>query len=61
MNAAMALEWCLAHQEGYPNDKRTAIHVADWLADKALIVCATDAQVVAVNAAKDWALRVISK
>ena len=35
MNATLCLRWCHEVRHHFPNDRRTAIHTLEWLADKA--------------------------
>jgi hypothetical protein len=60
VNAALCLQWCVDYAHRFPQDLRTALHVRDWLADKAAEEAQTDSQRAAVQLARDQANALIN-
>jgi hypothetical protein len=60
VNQRLCLEWCLEYGHRFPQDYRTALHVRDWLADKALEWAWTNEERQAVSVARAAALAMIA-
>lgn len=60
MNATECLRFCHQIHGNFPNDFRTALHVLDWLADKAQTEAVTVDDFEAIEAAKEKAKELLS-
>lgn len=60
VNALLCLEWCLEYGHRFPQDRKTAMHVLDWLAEKAKDEATTEADWEAIDRAIHSAKEVVA-
>jgi hypothetical protein len=59
VNGLLCLKWCLEYGHRFPQDYRTALHVRDWLADKAAECAWNDEERTAVDVARRAAINLL--
>jgi len=52
MNSQLCLAWCIENGSRLPNDRITAQHVVDWLADKGMEAAMEEHEIQACEEAK---------
>lgn len=60
MNEQRCLEYCIEYGGNFPDDLRTALHVREWVGQRALAWAFNDEERAAATAAIEWAKNYLS-